>query len=197
MGGETIHYRLGLPEAMRRQAALLYDQAFIRKFGPIIKDPAKRVELIEAAIVPQLAVVALRGNQLAGVAGFHGAKTCFAGNWRFVALRRSLGLGRAVRAMALLSLFDHNPQKDELLVDAIAVDAGCRGRGIGSGLLERLDELARSKGLSAVRLEVIQGNDGAERLFRRNGFEVTERCREPLLGLFFDFRGYATMVKRV
>ncbi len=197
MDGQTIQYRLGLPEAMRHQAALLYDQAFIQKFGPMIKDPAKRVELIAASIVPHLAVVAIQGGQLVGVAGFHDMKTCFAGNWRFNAMRHSLGLGRAVRAMVLLSLFDEKPRKNELLVDAIAVDAGFRGFGVGGGLLKRLDELARSNGLSSVRLEVIKGNDGAERLYQRHGFQVTERKREPMLGVFFDFQGYATMVKNL
>lgn len=55
-------------------------------------------------------------------------------------------------------------------VHDVAVRADWRGRGIGSALLKECERLAREKGACKVTLEVLSGNEGARRLYRRLGY---------------------------
>jgi ribosomal protein S18 acetylase RimI-like enzyme len=49
-----------------------------------------------------------------------------------------------------------------------------RGKGIGTSLLDFVDsELAR-RGIVDVRIAVMAGNDGAQRLYERRGFKAAE-----------------------
>ena len=56
---------------------------------------------------------------------------------------------------------------------AMWVDPGYRRQGIGAVLVQRVIEWAREAGYSQVVLWVVDGNDGAERLYARHGFRRT------------------------
>ena len=56
------------------------------------------------------------------------------------------------------------------------VDAGWRGRGVGSGLLQAAIEWSRAEGLHKLCLEVFPTNAPALALYRKCGF-VEEGCR--------------------
>jgi ribosomal protein S18 acetylase RimI-like enzyme len=56
-------------------------------------------------------------------------------------------------------------------VTRMGVLAGERGKGIGEKLARGLLEISDSLGIAYNQLEVISGNDGAHRLFRKLGFE--------------------------
>ena len=59
---------------------------------------------------------------------------------------------------------------DEVLIPhALAVDPAIQGRGCGRTL-----SLARSEGKKAVRLDILSGNDAAERLYTRAGFQFVQ-----------------------
>jgi ribosomal protein S18 acetylase RimI-like enzyme len=59
-------------------------------------------------------------------------------------------------------------------VYSLAVTEQARGKGIGTSLLDFVDsELARS-GIVDVRIAVMAGNDGAQRLYERRGFVPAE-----------------------
>ena len=62
-------------------------------------------------------------------------------------------------------------------VQDVAVTVRCRGRGIGSALLARGEQLAREAGAKWLRLTVLSENDDAVRVYRRAGFK-------PLLSTF-------------
>ena len=55
-------------------------------------------------------------------------------------------------------------------VYSIAVAAAARGQGLGARLLQRLESIARTHGLSEVRLEVRKDNAGALALYERRGY---------------------------
>ncbi len=55
---------------------------------------------------------------------------------------------------------------------SIAVTAQARGSGLGRGLLEHLESLARAHGLTEIRLEVRKDNAGAIGLYQRAGYEI-------------------------
>ena len=64
--------------------------------------------------------------------------------------------------------------EEELLL--IAVDPVCRGRGIGTALLQRYIEAAEARGKTRLFLEMRDGNPAAS-LYRRAGFEPIGRRR--------------------
>src|SRR5438132_4804941 len=66
---------------------------------------------------------------------------------------------------------------DELHVNNVAVRHEFRGQGIGSALLETSLDQARERRATIARLEVRAGNEAAQRLYQRCGFEVVGRRR--------------------
>lgn len=60
-------------------------------------------------------------------------------------------------------------------IDELYVRAAARRRGVGAAALVFVEALCRERGLAAVRLEVFRANAGAERLYRRSGFEDYNR----------------------
>lgn len=66
---------------------------------------------------------------------------------------------------------------DELHVNNVAVRHEFRGRGIGSGLLQTSLDEGRKRNAKIAQLEVRAGNEAAQQLYRRCGFEVVGRRR--------------------
>ncbi|BDU19171.1 hypothetical protein DYGSA30_06280 [Dyella sp. GSA-30] len=61
-------------------------------------------------------------------------------------------------------------QSDELWLVDILIDQTWRGQGIGTALLDWMRELASGLGLISLRLHVLKNNQGARRLYERQGF---------------------------
>jgi ribosomal-protein-alanine N-acetyltransferase len=64
---------------------------------------------------------------------------------------------------------------DELHVNNVAVRMQFRGYRVGSMILRTTLEQARRRGTSVARLEVRAGNQAAQALYRRCGFEIDGR----------------------
>lgn len=60
--------------------------------------------------------------------------------------------------------------KPLLNIHDIAVLPKYRGGGVGKALLDHISERAKAEGCCKVTLEVLEGNIGAQRLYRREGF---------------------------
>jgi ribosomal protein S18 acetylase RimI-like enzyme len=69
--------------------------------------------------------------------------------------------------------FDEPPRR--VFIYDIAVDAGQRGRGVGTEAIRDLEAEARALGAEEVRLSVFGYNTGAIRLYERLGFECIEQ----------------------
>ena len=69
-----------------------------------------------------------------------------------------------------------------------------RGRGIGTQLFERLRAYASEHGYASIRLDVIDTNPGARRLYERLGFEATKTERFGYLRWLLGFGAATTMV---
>ena len=63
-------------------------------------------------------------------------------------------------------------EDEEFYLLCIAVDPDARGRGIGSVLLDAVEDQANAKGSSRLSLDVAASNDGARRLYERRGMTV-------------------------
>lgn len=59
-------------------------------------------------------------------------------------------------------------------IDDVVVDEACRGQGIGEALTEEAVRLAREGGALTVELTSHPSREGANRLYRRLGFEQRE-----------------------
>jgi ribosomal protein S18 acetylase RimI-like enzyme len=65
-------------------------------------------------------------------------------------------------------------------VHDVAVLPGYRGQRIGEQMLDLVDAIARERGACKLTLEVLSGNTGAEKLYRRVGFAYYEL--DPAMG---------------
>lgn len=64
-------------------------------------------------------------------------------------------------------------------VNVLATLDSMRGQGLGQGLLDVADDLARASGCHGLSLIVVDRNTGARRLYERNGYE--EVARRPMI----------------
>ena len=81
-----------------------------------------------------------------------------------------------------------------LYIDRIGVDPARQGTGLGSCLLERIDEIARASGLGGLSLETAEMAEANIRLYRRHGFEIVGRG-PPDHGLDAHTRVYMVKVR--
>ncbi len=70
-------------------------------------------------------------------------------------------------------------ERDSVYVVSLAVSPRCRGEGIGAELLATVAQEARSAGAGSVSLDVASTNEGAIRLYRREGFTAVEERHAP------------------
>ena len=64
---------------------------------------------------------------------------------------------------------------DHFYLLAIAIDTETRGRGVGSTLIDFMEERARDSGSTRLTLDVAVKNEGARRLYERCGMIVESR----------------------
>lgn len=184
---------LGFEDRQRDRVAALYDAAFGAKLSIAIPDAAKRATVLARGFEPGCAFVALSGGAVVGVAGFKTPAGALTSGISFALLRETLGLLGAVRAVLILLLFVRRCEPGQLLMDGIAVSAAMRGRGVGTMLLHRLIDHARGEGFRSIRLDVIDTNPGARRLYERVGFEAVRTERLGALGRLLGFTAATEM----
>ena len=186
-----------LPEFWRERAGVIYYEAFRRKLQPALGHPEQVRRLLSAGFNLDFMMGAMATGELLGIAGFQSQ----AGVFTLVGWRnslRALGWLRGPFAWLVLNWFARETTPAEhLRIAALAVTAEARGQGIGSALLEAVCDKARREGYRAVRLEVVDTNTNARRLYERVGFEVIATHRYPLPPGWLGFSGEAVMVKPV
>ena len=193
---DQVEIRFGLPEYCRRQAAELYYEAFRQKFEPIMSSRQHGVAILEKAFDPELAIVALCRDRLAGVAGLQYGGRQFA-NVKASAFAREFGWLSGLLRCTLFAFFVQHQRKGELLIESIAVDSSMRGKGIGTRLLQAVFGFAQANGFGSVRLDVVDTNPGARRLYERLGFVPTQTRKYPFLHRVMGFSADTTMIKEV
>lgn len=77
---------------------------------------------------------------------------------------------------------------DEIIVlHVLAVNPGQRGKGLARRLVENVIELERKAGRKALRLDVIENNTTAEKLYQKLGFQYVQTKT-----LYYDVVGKMT-----
>ena len=185
----------GLPEALRDDAARLYWQAFGGKLGRVMGPDAKAHRYLQRVIEPEFALVACDADgALLGLAGFKTPEGGFAGgSWGDLLAIYGL-FGMAWRG-TLLALLSREIDNERFLLDGICVAASARSQGVGSALIAAIEDEARARGYTQLRLDVVDSNWRAKALYERLGFAVTKTDRLGLLRYAFGFDAAHTMVK--
>lgn len=190
---DKITYQIGLPEQFRSDAAKLYNEAFGKKFSVAVRSELKRIALIEKALSPEYAIVALSEDKLLGIAGFHTTNGSLTGGVTYNGLLSELGFIKGNWAAIIFSLYERKPISGELLMDGIAVHADSRGKGVGSRLLEEISNYAKDNGFKSIRLDVIDINPKAKKLYERKNFKAVKTEFFPYLRWLLGFSGSTTM----
>lgn len=193
----AISLHIGLPDALRAQAARLYWQAFGEKLGRVMGPDDRAHAYLCRVIRADHAIVALdAGGTLLGLVGFKTPEGSFAGGG-LGDLVGIYGLFGGLWRSTLLRLLQREVDNDRFLLDGICVSAAAQGRGVGTALIEAVCDEAQARGYPAVRLDVIDTNTRARALYERRGFVAA--CSEPLgpLRHVFGFDAAIMMVRKV
>ncbi|MCP9970336.1 GNAT family N-acetyltransferase [Actinomadura madurae] len=192
----AVTVRRGVPAGAERRAAELYWDAFGRKLGPALNPPDKAVSFLTAHLNADRAVCALLDGQLVGLAGYQLDGRALTGGSASAVLR-AYGHLRGLHRLLLLTLFERHPVPGQLVMDGIAVDAGIRGRGVGSLLIEEVAAVAAEQDCREIRLDVIDTNPRARALYERRDFTAVRTERTPYLRGLLGFGAVTTMRRPV
>ena len=184
----------GIAHQLRERTAQLYDIAFGEKLALAIPDAAGRTQILTKSMQLEFAIGALHGAHLVGIAGFSTATGSLTSGLNYRGLLSELGWLRGNRAALVLALYERKAKKGELLMDGIVVDPEYRGKGVGTQLFTCLMEFAKNKGYSTIRLDVIDTNPGARRLYERLGFNEERTEKFEFLRGVLGFGSSTTMV---
>ncbi|MEL7213928.1 MAG: GNAT family N-acetyltransferase [Pseudomonadota bacterium] len=183
----------GFSEAERPQAARLYWQAFSGKLGKLMRPDAKALAFLEDVMDPAFAISARDDTgRLLGLSGFKTAQGALVGG-ELEDMQRHYGLWGGLWRGVLLSVLERDLEEGILLMDGICVDAAARGHGVGTLLMGTILEEARRRGLSQVRLDVIDSNPRARALYERLGFQAGATESYAWLKPLFGFKSATRM----
>ena len=193
MRTDQVSYQTGIPEKYRVAAVDLYDEAFGEKLSLAVRNREDRKKLFTRGLALNYAIGAVSQNGLLGIAGFHAAEGSLTGAISYRDLVSQLGFFKGNRAAVVFSLYERKPKPGELVMDGIAVRSDARGMGVGSTLLDEIRKYAIQHGYNRVRLDVIDTNPKAQKLYERLGFKAVKTESFPYLKSFLGFGGVTTM----
>lgn len=197
-GGVHVEVLPALPESLRLAAGQVLWEAFSEKMLNVLgrRNPA---EVLARTMVPDHVMVAVEGTAhdshvrvlgVAAVADDDGLPLDLGKDQLVAEFGPLLGRLRAFAGMFLQS----KARSGELELSFIAVAPDARGSGVGQVLLDAVEARARSAGMLAVRLEVVNNNPRARSLYERYGYRHARRVNLPFLKPIMGFGGYDEMV---
>ena len=190
----------GINPEHKEEAARLYAIAFQSKFLKLLGSPEKVTQLLSGAINPDRGICALsHSNELIGIAGFELNNSSLT-NLKLKDFTRNYGLIRGTFKLVLSAILFHRKpdHKAQLLMDGIAVKEGNRGKGIGKQLFIALEKLARQNKITSIKLDVIDENPDAKKLYESIGFITTKYTKTPaFVYKLIGVGGVSTMVKNL
>ncbi len=191
---DEIGVQQGFPNELRASAAELYDAAFGAKLSVAIPNPNSRMAVLKEGFNPVFSFVAVSNGEMVGIAGFKTAQGSLTGGISFRVMKEQIGYWGAIRAVLVLALLERKQVAGQFLMDGIGVSPKMRGRGIGTELLHSLIEYAQKEGYRSVRLDVIDTNPAARRLYERVGFVPVKTEKFAYLKWLLGF-GAATQME--
>lgn len=184
----------GIPPELRERTAQLYDIAFGEKLALAIPNANGRLQLLCKTMQLEFSIGAFDGEKLIGIVGFSTSQGALTGGIDYRGLLSELGWVKGNRAAVVFSLYERKARDGELLMDGIVVDPEYRGRGVGTKLFSRLVSLAQSGQYTSIRLDVIDTNPGARKLYERLGFSEEKTEQFEFLRGILGFGASTTMI---
>lgn len=192
---DNFSLQAGIPAGYRREAARLYWQAFSGKLGRVMRPEKTALDFISHVLDEKFALSAVSDDEeLLGIAGYKTSEGSFIGG-ELEDLAQFYGWTGALWRGALLHLLERHSEPGLLLMDGIFVREESRGSGVGSKLLEAIYAESKSRNLNGVRLDVIDINPRARKLYEREGFTPTATTKLSVLRPLFGFSSATTMVR--
>ena len=189
----SVSIQLGVAKNHIDGATELYCQALQEKITPFLGPPERAAPFLASGLVADRAFVALAAGEVVGIAGFK-----LAGRDLFRpslgSFFREYGLSAPLR-LGALALLERKEEPDCLLMDGLAVAKSARGQGIGTRLLASIEAHAISLGKRSIRLDVIDTNPAARRLYERLGFVAEKTEDVGPLRVVLPFRQVTEMRK--
>jgi ribosomal protein S18 acetylase RimI-like enzyme len=189
--GDDVVIRTGT-DADASVVAGLYLSTFTKELTAVFGRAAD--ETVRRAVHPDTALVACIGDHIVGFAALADRER------RFIQPQPSdfhdlYGpLARRVRAWMWSRATTPRPQ--QLLLEGLALEPTARGKGVGSRLLEAVDERARDLGQTEIILEVIDANPRAKALYERHGYRTVTTVTAAWYRLA-GFRSFDLMIHPV
>lgn len=184
----------GFPPDQRERVVRLFWAAFRRKLQLVMNPEDKALDFFGLVADPGHAISALSPDgSVLGVAGFKTAQGAFVGGGMKELCAVYGMIGGFWRGL-VLSLLERPLKPGTLLMDGIFVAETARGQGVGSALLSAIKARAAKLGCASVRLDVIDVNPRAKKLYERQGFAAESTSDIGPLRRVFGFRRATTMV---
>lgn len=193
MESSKLIIKKGWHNQNRTRIAELYDEAFGQKISLAVPSSSVRSSLLAECFESEYSFVALYENQIVGIAGFQTNKGSFTDGISYRDLVRKLGLWAGNWAAFIFYFYEREPAPGELILDGIAVHPDFRGKGIGTELLASVVSHARENNYNKVKLDVIDTNTKARKLYERQGFKHAKTEHFPYLRWLLGFGGSTTL----
>lgn len=175
----SIEIKFGVSKNQRGTVAKIFYDAFGDKFNIIFGNETNAIALIAECLDDEKTIVALKDGVAVGFSGLqYSGKSFIDPNMRQVV--RAFGLSSfRVAVIGLFFLFKRTGGGNELLLESLAVSANERNQGIGRKLLQFTIDYARAKKFPKLKLEVIETNKNARRLYEKIGFVESKTHNIP------------------
>lgn len=174
----SIQIHFGAPKDQRRKIAKIYYEAFQDKLGVIFGNKRKAETLFSTSLCDERILVAYKDGVAVGFAGlqYQGKKFMEPSLTQVV---RIYGL-ETIRVLLFFffSIFN-NPKPNQLYLEILAVSKDQQNKGIGTKLIQSTIEHARSKKIPQIKLEVVNTNPKAKKLYQRIGFRKAKDHKIP------------------
>lgn len=184
----------GFPSGDKPIATALFWEAFKGKLGFCLGPKAKAHSFLEEVMAPIFSFSAYDGDRLVGLVGYKTSEGGLIGG-EYQDLARVYGYFGAAWRGVILSMFERELNKGQLLLDGIFVAADARGRGVGTALLDEIEAYARFELYDEIRLDVIDTNPRARALYERRGYVEAGTVKTSFLQPLLGFSKATTMIK--
>jgi ribosomal protein S18 acetylase RimI-like enzyme len=161
----------GLPEHLYHQTAEIIYEAFGRKINCIIRPKDKAILILERSINPELGFFAISKGKVIGFLGIHYLNNEFL-KMNFSNINKEFNFLKSFFIWFLFRIDSPNLKKEEIRINYLAVEKSIRGSGIGTKLTKKFLDYAKKQGFKTARLEVVNTNPRAKKLYEKIGFSV-------------------------
>lgn len=184
--------------------ARLWVVTFPDKFGPTLGDKAERIicdwlRLSERHL--ETTTVADINGMVAGyiILETPSSPTPDNGRWLWHAIQLHNGIFGALRSFMLMVLINDNrkPDSNEVYIEMLGVAPAWRGEGVAAKLLSHAEAVAREETVAKLTLTVVSGNEAAITLYKKCGFEATQKKQNRALKWVTGHSGYYQMIKQL